>query len=159
VFRFRQSTVQSINTGVLEWSTMQSMRRRFVLRSLFSSGAGRSGDGGDRITIATGAMGACFSWWERRWRIFSASTFPGDARRRPATGWRIRLEIIHRGEATIGWLVSFPRDFDVRGQREFRQEVRQRRLVMAAMDSGQSIVTLADSGIKTFADVKGCTSA
>ncbi len=44
--------------------------------------------------------------------------------------------------------------FGVRGQREFTQKYDDVAFVMAAMDSGQSLVTLSNSGIKTFADVK-----
>jgi TRAP transporter TAXI family solute receptor len=43
----------------------------------------------------------------------------------------------------------------VRGQREFDKKYDNVGFMMGAMDSGQSIVTLADSGIKAFGDVKG----
>ena len=73
----------------------------------------------------------------------------------PATGSAHSLEMIHRGEATIGLVGLASAYSGVRGQREFDKKYDNVGFVMAAMDSGQSIVTLADSGIKTFADVKG----
>src|SRR4030095_8662674 len=73
----------------------------------------------------------------------------------PATGSAHSLELVHRGEATIGLVGLASAHLGVRGQREFDKKYDNVGFMMAAMDSGQSIVTLADSGIKTFADVKG----
>jgi TRAP transporter TAXI family solute receptor len=73
----------------------------------------------------------------------------------PATGSAHSLELLHRGEATIGLVGLASAHFGVRGQREFDKKYDNVGFMMGAMDSGQSLVTPAHSGINAFADVKG----
>lgn len=73
----------------------------------------------------------------------------------PAVGSAHALELVHSGEADLAIVGLATAHFGVRGQREFTKKYDNVGFVMAAMDAGQSLVTRADSGIKTFDDVKG----
>ena len=73
----------------------------------------------------------------------------------PVTGSSHGLELLHAGTVTLGFVSLSTAYVGPRGQREFDRKYDNVGFVMAAMDTGQSLVTLAESGIKTFADVKG----
>jgi len=73
----------------------------------------------------------------------------------PVTGAAHGLELVHKGEVTIALVGLSAAHFGVRGEREFDRKYDNVGFVMAAMDTGQTLISLADSGIKTFADVKG----
>jgi TRAP transporter TAXI family solute receptor len=73
----------------------------------------------------------------------------------PVVGSAHALERVHTGELTVAIVGLATAHFGVRGQREFDRKYDNVGFVMAGMDAGQSLVTRASSGIKTFADVKG----
>jgi TRAP transporter TAXI family solute receptor len=133
------------------------MWRRFVLPlALLVLALVVPGTAATRITIATGPWGGVyFLVGTAMAHLLSKHISGATAIAEPTTGSAHSLEIIHRGEATIGLVGLASAYSGVRGQREFDRKYDNVGFVMAAMDSGQSIVTLADSGIKTFADVKG----
>ena len=143
--------------GRLRVYNPSSMRRRFIVPFVILVLAlVVPGTAATRITIATGPWGGVYFLVGTAMAHLLSKHIPGaPAIAEPATGSAHSLEIIHRGEATIGLVGLASAHFGVRGQREFDKKYDNVGFMMAAMDSGQSIVTLADSGIKTFGDVKG----
>src|SRR5262249_4149492 len=108
-----------------------------------------------RITVATGPWGGVFFLVGTALAHLLSKHVPhAQAVAEPVTGSAHGLELAHRGEATIAFVSLGTAQFGVRGQREFNRKYDNVALVMAAMDAGQGLVTLADSGIKSFADVK-----
>ena len=73
----------------------------------------------------------------------------------PVAGSAHALELVHTGDLTIAIVGLAAAHFGVRGEREFTKKYDNVGFVMAGMDTGQTLVARADSGIKTFADVKG----
>jgi uncharacterized protein len=109
-----------------------------------------------RVSIATGPWGGVYFLVGTALAHLLSKHIPGaTAIAEPVTGSAHGLELVHRGEATIGLVGLASAHFGVRGQREFDCKYDNVAFVMAAMDSGQSLVTLTASGIRTFADVKG----
>ena len=108
-----------------------------------------------RIVVATGPWGGVFFLVGTSLaHLLSKHVRDATAIAEPVTGSAHGLELVDKGEATIGLVSLSAAHFGVRGQREFRRKHDNVAFVMAAMDTGQSLVTLRDSGIKTFADVK-----
>jgi uncharacterized protein len=108
-----------------------------------------------RITVAAGPWGGVYFLVGTALAHLLSDHINGTtAIAEPVTGSAHGLELVHTGEATIGLVGLAAAQFGVRGQREFTRKYDDVAFVMAAMDTGQSLVTLADSGIKTFADVK-----
>ena len=133
------------------------MRRRFVLPlALLVLALVVPGTAATRITIATGPWGGVYFLVGTAMAHLLSKHIPGaTAVAEPATGSAHSLEIIHRGEATIGLVGLASAYSGVRGQREFDKKYDNVGFVMAGMDAGQSLVTRAESGIRTFGDVKG----
>jgi TRAP transporter TAXI family solute receptor len=134
-----------------------SMRRRFIaLLAILLLALGVPGTAATRITISTGPWGGVYFLVGTAMAHLLSKYIPGaTAIAEPATGSAHSLEFVHRGEATIGLVGLASAHFGVRGQREFDKKYDNVGFVMAAMDSGQSIVTLADSGVRAFGDVRG----
>ena len=108
-----------------------------------------------RITVATGPWGGVFFLVGTSLaHLLSRHVRDASAVAEPVTGSAHGLELVDKGEATIGLVSLAAAHFGVRGQREFTRKHDNVAFVMAAMDTGQTLVTLPDSGIKTFADVK-----
>jgi len=108
-----------------------------------------------RITVATGPWGGVYFVVGTALAHFLSTHIHGTtAIAETVTGSAHGLELVHRGEATIALVSLDAAHFGVRGQREFNRKYDNVGFVMAAMDAGQSLVTLRDSGVKTFADVK-----
>lgn len=108
-----------------------------------------------RISVATGPGGGVFSLVGTSLaHVLSKHVRDATAVAEPVTGSAHGLELVDRGAATIGLVSLAAAHFGVRGQREFTRKHDNVAFVMAAMDTGQTLVTLPDSGIKTFADVK-----
>jgi uncharacterized protein len=134
-----------------------SMRRQFIaLLAVLLLALGVPGTAATRITISTGPWGGVYFLVGTAMAHLLSKYIPGaTAVAEPATGSAHSLEFAHRGDATIGLVGLASAHFGVRGQREFDKKYDNVGFVMAAMDSGQSIVTLADSGVRAFGDVKG----
>ena len=108
-----------------------------------------------RISVATGPWGGVFYLVGASLaHLLSKNVRDTTAIAEPVTGSAHGLELVDRGEATIGLVGLAAAHFGVLGQREFTRKHDNLAFVMAAMDTGQTLVTLPDSGIKTFADVK-----
>src|SRR5205823_13712347 len=108
-----------------------------------------------RITVATGSWGGVISLVGTSLaHLLSQHVRDATSVAEPVTGSAHGLELVDRGEATIGLVSLAAAHFGVRGQREFTRKHDNIAFVMAAMDTGQTFVTLPGSGIKTFADVK-----
>ncbi len=108
-----------------------------------------------RVSVATGPWGGVFFLVGTALaHLLSKHVRDATAIADPVTGSAHALEIIDKGEATIGFVSLAAAHFGVRGQREFTRKHDNIAFVMAAMDTGQTLVTLPGSGIKTFADVK-----
>jgi len=109
-----------------------------------------------RITVATGPWGGVyFLVGTALAHVLSNHISGTTAVAEPVTGSAHGLELVDRGEATIALVSLAAARFGVHGQREFTRKYTDVAFVMAAMDTGQSLVTVSDSAIKTFADVKG----
>jgi TRAP-type uncharacterized transport system substrate-binding protein len=157
VFRFGVSTVDPATPERLRVYNSSSMRRRFIaMLAILLLALAVPGTAATRITISTGPWGGVYFLVGTAMAHLLSMYIPGaTAIAEPATGSAHSLEFVHRGEATIGLVGLASAHFGVRGQREFDKKYDNVGFMMAAMDSGQSIVTLADSGIKAFGDVKG----
>ena len=108
-----------------------------------------------RITVATGPWGGVyFLVGTALARVLGKHISGTTAVAEPVTGSAHGLELVHRGEATIALVSLSAAHFGVRGQREFTQKYDDVAFVMGAMDTGQSLVTLSNSGIKTYAEVR-----
>src|SRR5262249_22561031 len=108
--------------------------------------------GATRITVATGPWGGVyFRVGTALAHVLGNHVTGATAMAEPVTGSAHGLELVHRGEATIGLVSLAAARFGVRGQREFTRKYDDVAFVMAAMDVGQSLVTPSSSGIKTFA--------
>jgi TRAP transporter TAXI family solute receptor len=108
-----------------------------------------------RVSIATGPWsGVYFPVGEALAKVLN-KRIPGiKVVTTPAVGSAHALELVHTGEVSLAIVGLATAHFGVRGLREFTQKYDNVGFVMAAMDAGQSLVTRADSGIKTFGDVK-----
>ncbi len=148
---------QSFNTGALAVYNPSGMRCRFLVPLvLLVLALVVPGTAATRITIATGPWGGVYFLVGTAMAHLLSKHIPGaTAVAEPATGSAHSLELVHRGEATIGLVGLASAHFGVLGQREFDKKYDNVGFMMAAMDSGQSLVTLADSGVKAFGDVKG----
>src|SRR4030095_11138263 len=157
VFRFRVSTVNPSTLGRSRVYNPSSMRHRFIVPLvLFVLALVVPGTDAPRITIATGPWGGVYFLVGTAMAHLLSKYIPGaTAIAEPATGSAHSLEVVHRGGATIGLVGLASAHFGVRGQREFDKKYDNVGFMMAAMDSGQSIVTLADSGINAFGALKG----
>jgi len=109
-----------------------------------------------RVAIGTGPWsGTYFSVGEALAKTLNKH-IPGiEAVPRPAVGSAHALELVDSGEVSLAIVGLATAHFGVRGQREFTRKYDNVGFVMAGMDAGQSLVTRAGSGIKTFGDVKG----
>jgi TRAP transporter TAXI family solute receptor len=108
-----------------------------------------------RISVATGPWGGVFfRVGTSLAHLLSKHVHNATAVAEPVTGSAHGLELVDKGEATLALVSLSAAHFGVLGQREFTRKHDNVAFVMAAMDTGQSLVTLRDSGIKTFADVK-----
>jgi len=108
-----------------------------------------------RIVVATGPWGGVFFLVGTSLaHVLSKNIRDTTAVADPVTGSAHGLDLVDRGEATIALVSLSAAHFGVRGQREFTRKHDNVAFVMAAMDTGQSLVTLSSSGIRTFADVK-----
>jgi TRAP transporter TAXI family solute receptor len=65
------------------------------------------------------------------------------------------LELLQTGELTLAIVTLATAHAGARGQAPFDKKYGDVAFVMAAMDAGQTVVTGADSGIRTYADLKG----
>jgi TRAP transporter TAXI family solute receptor len=109
-----------------------------------------------RVSIATGPWsGIYFPVGEALAKILNKHIPGMEAVPTPAVGSAHALELVHSGEVSVAIVGLATAHFGVRGQREFTRKYDNVGFVMAGMDAGQSLVTRAASGIKTFADVKG----
>ena len=109
-----------------------------------------------RVSIATGPWsGIYFPVGEALAKILNKHIPGMEAVPTPAVGSAHALELVHSGEVSLAIVGLATAHFGVRGQREFTRKYDNVGFVMAGMDAGQSLVTRAASGIKTFADVKG----
>jgi uncharacterized protein len=109
-----------------------------------------------RVSIATGPWsGVYFPVGEALAKILNKHIPGMEAVPTPAVGSAHALELVHSGEVSVAIVGLATAHFGVRGQREFTRKYDNVGFVMAGMDAGQSLVTRAASGIKTFADVKG----
>jgi uncharacterized protein len=109
-----------------------------------------------RITVGTGPWsGVFFPVGGALVQLLNKHLSGVDAVAVPVTGSAHALELLHRGELTIGLVGLAAAYFGVRGEREFDRKYDDVAFVMAGMDTGHSLVTRASSGIKTFAEVKG----
>ena len=133
------------------------MRRQLVLPlALLVVALVVPGSAATRVTIATGPWGGVYFLVGTALAHLLSKHIPGTtAVAEPVTGSAHGLELVHRGDATIGLVGLATVHSGVRGQREFDRKYDRVGFVMAAMDTGQSLITLAASGIRTFADVKG----
>lgn len=131
-------------------------RRLVVPLALFVVALVVPGTAATRISIATGPWGGVYFLAGTALAHLLSKHIPGaTAIAEPVTGSAHGLELVHRGEATIGLVSLSAAHFGVRGQREFDRKYDNVAFVMTAMDTGQSLVTLAASGIRTFDYVKG----
>jgi uncharacterized protein len=112
--------------------------------------------GTTRIAVGTGPWSGVFFPVGGALAELLTKHLPGvEAVPVPVTGSAHALELLHRGELTIAIVGLAAAHFGVRGEREFDRKYDDVAFVMAGMDTGQSLVTRVDSGIKTFADVRG----
>jgi uncharacterized protein len=112
--------------------------------------------GATRIAVGTGPWSGVFFPVGGALTDLLKKHLPGvDAVPVPVTGSAHALELLDRGELTIAIVGLAAAHFGVRGEREFDRKYDNVAFVMAGMDTGQSLVTRVDSGITTFADVKG----
>jgi hypothetical protein len=107
------------------------------------------------ITVATGPWGGVyFLVGTALAHVLSNHVSGATAVAEPAAGSAHGLELVDRGEATLALVSLAAAHYGVRGQREFTRKYDDVAFVMAAMDTGQALVTLSGSGVKTFADLK-----
>jgi hypothetical protein len=112
--------------------------------------------GATRIGIGAGPWGGVYFFVGTALATLLNKHMPGvDAVAEPVTGGAHGLELLHKGELTIALVGLSIAHFGVRGEREFDRKYDNVGFAMGAMDTGQTLVTLAESGIKTFADIKG----
>ncbi|HTO12581.1 MAG TPA: TAXI family TRAP transporter solute-binding subunit [Candidatus Binatia bacterium] len=109
-----------------------------------------------RVSIGTGPWsGTYFPVGEALAKTLNKHIPGMEASPRPAAGSAHALELVDAGEVSLAIVGLATAHFGVRGQREFTRKYDNVGFVMAGMDAGQSLVTSAGSGIKTFGDVKG----
>jgi TRAP transporter TAXI family solute receptor len=109
-----------------------------------------------RVTIGTGPWsGTYFPVGEALAKTLNKHIPGMDAVPRPTVGSAHALELLDSGEVSLAIVGLATAHFGVRGQREFTRKYDHVGFVMAGMDAGQSLVTRAASGIRTFGDVKG----
>jgi TRAP-type uncharacterized transport system substrate-binding protein len=98
-----------------------------------------------RISVATGPWGGVyFLVGTALAHVLSNHINGTTAIAQPVTGSAHGLEFVHRGEATIALVSLATAQYGVRGQREFSQKYDDVVFVMAAMDTGQSLITLSE---------------
>jgi TRAP transporter TAXI family solute receptor len=112
--------------------------------------------GATRVSVGAGPWGGVYFSVGTALADILNKHIPGvNAVAEAVTGSAHGLELVHKGELTIALVGLSTAHFGVRGQREFDRKYDNVGFVMAAMDTGQTLVTVAESGIKTFADIKG----
>jgi hypothetical protein len=112
--------------------------------------------GATRVSVGAGPWGGVYFFVGTALAKILSKHVPGvNAVAVPVTGSAHGLELVHKGELTIALVGLAAAHSGVRGEREFDRRYDNVGFVMTGMDTGQSLVTLAESGIKTFADVKG----
>ena len=112
--------------------------------------------GATRVTIGTGPWGGVFfpvgsalaTLLNRYVRDVSVTA-------EPVEGSAHALELVHTGQLTLAIVTLDTAHFGVRGEAPFTKKYDNVGFVMAGMDAGQTLVTLADAGIHTYADVRG----
>jgi TRAP transporter TAXI family solute receptor len=132
------------------------MKKIFLIAMVAALLGPVSGLGATQVSVATGPWGGVYFLVGTALANVLSKHMPGvKVVAEPATGSAHGLELVDAGDATIGFVGLSTAYFGVRGQREFDRKYDHVGFVMAAMDTGQSLVTLAESGVKTFADIKG----
>jgi uncharacterized protein len=112
--------------------------------------------GATRVTIGTGPWsGVYFLVGAALADLLNKHVGGVTAVPEPVAGSAHALELVDAGSLTIAIVDLATAHFGVRGERGFERKHDNVGFVMAAMDTGQTLVTRAGSGIKTFADVKG----
>ncbi len=112
--------------------------------------------GATRVSVGAGPWGGVYFFVGTALANILGKHIPGvNAVAVPVTGSAHGLELAHKGDLTIALVGLSAAHFGARGEREFDRKYDNVGFVMAGMDTGQSLVTLPESGIKTFADVKG----
>jgi TRAP transporter TAXI family solute receptor len=109
-----------------------------------------------RVTIGTGPWGGVF------FPVGSAlatllNRYVADiqASAEPVEGSAHALELVHTGQLTLAIVALGSAPESGRGDAPVDKRYDNVGFVMAAMDTGQTLVTLSDSGIRTYADIKG----
>ena len=132
------------------------MKRSLALALVTVVFAGPVVLGATRVTIGTGPWGGVFfpvgsalaTILNRYVRDISATA-------EPVEGSAHALELLHTGQLTLAIVTLATAYLGVRGEAPFDKKYDNVGFVMAGMDAGQTLVTLADSGIHTYADVRG----
>jgi uncharacterized protein len=132
------------------------MKRWLALAVAFVLLASPAAHGVTRVTIGTGPWGGVFfpvggalaTILNRYVRDISATA-------EPLEGSAHALELVHTGQLTLAIVTLATAHFGVRGEAPSDKKYDNVGFVMAGMDAGQTLVTLADSGIHTYADVRG----
>jgi uncharacterized protein len=132
------------------------MKRSLAVALLTVAFASTVALGATRVTIGTGPWGGVF------FPVGSAlatllNRYVGDVSvsAEPVEGSAHALELVHTGQLTLAIVPLSTAHFGVRGVAPFDKKYDNVGFVMAGMDAGQTLVTLADSGIHTYADVRG----
>jgi len=109
-----------------------------------------------RVAIGTGPWsGVYFPVGEALAKVLNKHIPEVEAVPMPMVGSAHALELVHSGEVSLAIVGLATAHFGVRGQREFTRKYDNVGFVMAGMDAGQSLIARAESGIRTFGDVKG----
>jgi len=109
-----------------------------------------------RVTIGTGPWGGVFfPVGNALAMILNRYVRDVSATAEPVEGSAHALELLHTGQLTLSIVTLGTAHFGVRGEAPFDKKYDNVAFVMAGMDAGQTLVTLAHSGIHTYADVRG----
>jgi uncharacterized protein len=131
------------------------MKRSMVLGLVLVLLAPSAARGVTRISIGTGPWGGvAFPVGGALATILNRYVPHIKATAEPVEGSAHALELVHTSKLTLA-IVALGIEHPVRGDRAFDPKYDNVGFVMAAMDAGQTLITLSDSGIRSYADVKG----
>jgi uncharacterized protein len=111
--------------------------------------------GATRVAIGTGPWGGVFfPVGSALATILNRYVRDVSVTAEPVEGSAHALELLHTGQLTLAIVTLDTAHFGVRGEAPFDKKYDNVAFVMAGMDAGQTLVTLADSGVHTYADVR-----
>ncbi|MGH2385176.1 MAG: TAXI family TRAP transporter solute-binding subunit [Candidatus Limnocylindria bacterium] len=110
-----------------------------------------------RISLGTGSTGGVYYFVGTAMSKILNQYLPGvTTTPEPVTGSAHATKLVHAGELTMALAELATVHHGYRGSRkDFDKKYDNVRFVMAGMDTGQTAVAWADSGVKSYPDIKG----